>query len=48
MKDHAEFTYKMQDAGKRAVHIVGWHLWHAPANALRVVAVQLVDVRGVS
>ena len=36
MKDGAEFVYKMQDVGKRAAHTVGWHLWHAPANALRV------------
>lgn len=36
MKDRAEFTYKMQDVGKRAAHTVGWHLWRAPMNALRV------------
>jgi S-DNA-T family DNA segregation ATPase FtsK/SpoIIIE len=36
MKDRAEFGYKMQDIGKRAVHTLGWHLWHAPMNALRV------------
>jgi hypothetical protein len=36
MKDCAEFIYKMQDVGKRAAHILGWHLCHAPANALRV------------
>src|SRR6185312_15476528 len=36
MKDRAEFIYKMQDVGKRAVHTLGWHLWHAPMNALRV------------
>jgi DNA segregation ATPase FtsK/SpoIIIE, S-DNA-T family len=36
MKDRAEFIYKMQDVGKRAAHILGWHLCHAPANALRV------------
>jgi hypothetical protein len=36
MKDRAEFIYKMQDVGKRAAHILGWHLLHAPANALRV------------
>jgi DNA segregation ATPase FtsK/SpoIIIE, S-DNA-T family len=36
MKDRAEFAYKMRDVGKRAAYIVGWHLLHAPANALRV------------
>ena len=36
MKDRAEFIYKMQDVGKRAAYILGWHLCHAPANALRV------------
>jgi S-DNA-T family DNA segregation ATPase FtsK/SpoIIIE len=36
MKDRAEFVYKMRDVGKRAAYILGWHLLHAPANALRV------------
>ena len=36
LKDGAEFIYQIQDVGKRAAHIVGWHLLHAPANALRV------------
>jgi DNA segregation ATPase FtsK/SpoIIIE, S-DNA-T family len=36
MKNRAEFTGKMRDVGKRAAHTVGWHLWHALPNALRV------------
>jgi S-DNA-T family DNA segregation ATPase FtsK/SpoIIIE len=36
MKYRAEFTGKMRDVGKRAAHTVGWHLWHALTNALRV------------
>lgn len=36
MKDRAEFAGKVRDVGKRAAHTVGWHLWHALPNALRM------------
>jgi hypothetical protein len=37
MKDHAEFTYKMQDVSKRAAHTIGWHLWHVSVRNSRPV-----------
>jgi DNA segregation ATPase FtsK/SpoIIIE, S-DNA-T family len=35
-RDRAEFTGKISDLGKRTAHAALWHLWHAPANVLRV------------
>lgn len=36
MHGRTEFTSKIIDLGKRTLHAVLWHLWHAPANVLRV------------
>ncbi len=36
MKDRAEFFGMVSDVGKRIAHTVGWHVWHALPNALRV------------
>lgn len=44
LKDRAEFTYKMRDVGKRAAHTVGWHLWHALPNLLRLIWFALVGL----
>ena len=36
MKNRSEFASKVNELGKWTLHAVLWHLWHAPANALRV------------
>lgn len=36
MKNRTEFTGKVSELGTWTLHAVLWHLWHAPANTLRV------------